>query len=689
MIIKILKGRSFGGLLDYLFEPQNKPPPTEIEVGGSPKDRGSNEELLFAREFDGAEAIEKRLFDDFAGVSRKGELCEIEDAKRAQRGEILISNMAGRSKEELREHFEALAALRPDVQVNVLHGILSMPEEDVLSLTKKARIVLRFVELKGLDWTMYAAIEHEEEGHKHTEIHLASSTINFKGKLPSDSFDYDKGESIARQLEKEFNLKPNKSSRDSMERAPTQGEWKQHERTGKLSRPLRLQALVNSSLDREVTFTEFQEGLERRGVMLRLFINDEGKVVGSVYKFEGKHIRGRRLGRGFTWQGLQRNWPDQQERKGRMTYDAERDNEAFSRAGSSTVARGRGATELGERPSRSTIGDKPANQRAGRKAGANRESSRQTSAVSEEGRGTVRNNSTRREGVARRDSGTSQAHRYKSQSVQRASDDERGTNQRRVSAPAQNSSGLLRRDAEDKRQKRGDGRTMPGYGGDEQRYLQQGQRGSAGSVGENTISSEGHGRSTSQRDRGAGAALQDGLQATKQVNSNWHDTNPPERVRRWNDGERDVVLHEAAPNRRNGSLDSAKDSESEKDDRDHQRTVPNALSTDSGSSISHPFSAVDQVIGTLWDSSSLLENLANQSTGSPSQENRTEKVCGKQPKETKLVEMSRRDEISSNLGVQSEIVKDQTDSLLSQRDSQEKQVGRTGRNSSGGHGHSK
>jgi hypothetical protein len=74
--------------------------------------------------------------------------------------------MAGRSKEELREHFEALAALRPDVEVNVLHGILSMPVDDVLSRTTKVRLIMRFVELKGLDKTMFAAIEHKEEGHR-------------------------------------------------------------------------------------------------------------------------------------------------------------------------------------------------------------------------------------------------------------------------------------------------------------------------------------------------------------------------------------------------------------------------------------------------------------------------------------------------------------------------------------------
>lgn len=269
MVIKILKGRTFGGLLNYLFDPQNKAPPRELATRGEPTDQSINENLSLTKghksEVDRAGPSSEKLPNGYMENDRKVSLDETGNGKCEQRGEPLITNMAGRRKEELREHFEALAALRPDVEVNVLHVILSMPEEDVLSHEAKVRLVMRFAELKELDKTMFAAIEHEEEGHRHTEIHIISSTIDFKGRLPSDSFDYDKGEAVAQQLEKEFGLKPNKSSRDTMERAPTPGEWKQHERTGKLGRPLRLQAIVNSALDREATFTEFQERLDRRG----------------------------------------------------------------------------------------------------------------------------------------------------------------------------------------------------------------------------------------------------------------------------------------------------------------------------------------------------------------------------------------------------------------------------------------
>jgi hypothetical protein len=540
LIIKTLKGRSFGGLLDYLFDPQDKSPPQEIEARGSPENQRISEEIPSPdrnrRETDMAGPSKENPPNDSTEGKQRGDQNESGKTEHEQRGELLITNVAGRSKEELREHFETLAALRPDVEVNVLHGILSMPEEDVLSPATKVRIVLRFVELKGLNRTMFAAIEHNE--HKHTEIHVISSTIDFKGRLPSDSFDYDKGEAIARQLEKEFDLKPNRSSRDTMQRAPTQGEWKQHGRTGKLSRPLRLQALVNSALDREVTFTEFHHRLERRGVTLSLLVNDKGKVTGSVYEFEEKHIRGRRLGRGFTWAGLQQDWPDQQERKGRMTYEPERDNEAISRARSSAMGRGRGAGELGERerPVRSISGDESANKRVGREAGSNRKPSHQIPAVGEEGRGAVRNNRPRGKGTARRDGGAPQEHRNNTHTIQRASDDNGGGDQGRVSASAPNSSGVLRRDLEDKRQKRADGWAMPGHGGDEQRGISQGERGSIGNLGENAGASQVRSRSASQRDRGTGAALQDDLQAAGQVGHHRNSSNSPERSHRGDNG---------------------------------------------------------------------------------------------------------------------------------------------------------
>jgi hypothetical protein len=674
MIIKILKGRSFGGLLDYLFEPQDKLLP-EIEARGSPKNQGVDEEPLLAKEnnleTDRAGSSKERWPDNSAEGNQRELSDEIGNTKRTQRGELLITNMAGRSKEELREHFEALAALRPDVEVNVLHCILSMPGDDVLSRTTKVRLVMRFVELKGLDRTMFAAVEHEEEGHKHTEIHVISSTIDFKGRLPSDSFDYDKGEAIARQLEKEFGLMPNRSSREAMSRAPTQGEWKQHERTGHLSRPLRLQALVNSALSQEVTLTEFQQRLERRGVALHLLVDEQGKATGSVYEFEGKHVRGRRLGRGFTWSGLQQDWPEQQERKGRMDYEPERDYEAFSRAGSGAVGRGRDGDASCAKQSVGPInGDGAANERTGREAGAHRESDHQAPAISEEGRAAVRNDRARGKGTARRGSGASQEHRGEPRTMHGAGDDNSRRDQGRVPTSATNSPSVLRRDYEDKRQERGDGRALPENGGDEQRSLSERQRGRAGNIGENTGAPQGSRRNASQGDRGTGLSLQDDLQAIEQVDHHRDDSDSPIRFSGRHHGRRNVVLHKGPRSPGDKTLEFKEAADSKEPGSIYLKTPITYLSNDGGTK-SQQRSAVDQVIETLWSGSPPSECIADQSTRIQTRKGDAKEIDDhpKQP-DVATHKIAEREESLSERPTSLEMVKDRAGSLQEQVSSQ-------------------
>lgn len=690
MIIKILKGRSFGGLLDYLFDDQ-KPPPPEIDARGAPGGQGAKEKQL-PDERAGSETartgpVKSREPEGRAEERQSGDTCGTRNTKRGQRGEIIVTNMAGRTKEELREHFEALAALRPDVEVNVLHAILGLPEDDALSRATEMRLVRRFAKLAGLDRSMYAAVKHQEEGHRHKEIHLISSTIDFKRRLPSDSFDYHKGEIIARQLEKEFDLKPTRPSRDSMSRAPTQGEWKQHERTGKLSRPLRLQALVDSALDHEVTFTDFKERLKRRGVELNLIVTDSDKVVGSIYKFEGKHIRGRRLGRGYTWHGLQQTWPNQHERKGRMKYEPERDYAAFSRSRSSAVGRGRGTDE--SREPAGFIGtiseDRGAHGRAEREAGAYRKSSGQDHSVGEKGRGAVRHDRTRWKGTARRDRAAQEGLDSRSQQVQRAG--ERGSEQRQrgVPVPTGNSSDILQQGPRDKRQERKDGDSVSGNGGDEQRHLQQGQRRSTGSLREDANASQVSSRRASQRDRGAGSALQDGLQETNQINRHRDNSNSRERLNDRCDGRRNVATNGATAERGKQSLDST-DAKAKENSNAPLRPQQDAQATDSKSNDTSLTSAVDQIIQKLWSDSSgdnipaHLGTIGNHKDSAKRKENKSKGL------DAAIIEgISKREEALGNR-TSPEVGKDKADPSPSQKLSQEKQMKHTERSRTSGGG---
>ncbi|HKS26723.1 MAG TPA: relaxase/mobilization nuclease domain-containing protein [Pyrinomonadaceae bacterium] len=692
MIIKILKGRSFSGLLDYLFNSQDKPPPIEMEARSSPISQNKNQEPeLSGINYSKNDRVRPSRDEPRDNSLEDKQTGERGETKQEQRGELLITNMAGHSKEELLEHCEALSSLRPDVEVNVLHIIISMPEEDMLSRNTKARIIMRLVELKGLDKTMYAAIEHDEEGHRHTEIHIISSTINFKGRLLPDSFDYDKCESMARLLEKEFDLQPNKSSREAMRRAPTQGEWKQHERTGKLSRPLRLQALVDSALDREVTFTDFKERLNRRGVELNLLVNDDGKVVGSVYEFEGKHIRGRRLGRGYTWHGLQQNWPNQQERTGRMTYESERDNEAFSRSRSSTVGRARGADEPREPDGLvGTIsGDRQADGRAEREASAYRKPRHQDNSVGEEGGGTVRYNRSGWQGTARGDAATEEGIGSRSQQVQRASEGDGRQGQRGIPVPTGNPSNILRQGSRDKREERKDGDAVSGNGSYEQRHLQQGERRSAGGLGEDAGASQGSNRRASQRDRCAGAALQDGLQETDQIGRHRDNSNFHMRLDDGYDGRSNVATNAVAGEERKQSLVST-DARAKENSSAPLRPRHDRQSVDSESKSLTLTSAVDKIIQKLWSDSSgddmpthlgIISNHENSTKREESSSKRSDGVT--------QGGLSKREEPSLGNRTSLQIAKNQADNLSSQKLSQEKQLKHTERSRTGGTGRSR
>lgn len=692
MIIKILKGRSFGGLLDYLFDNQ-KPTPPEIDARGtlggqgakerqSPDERASGETVR-------AGPVKSRELGRRAEERQSGDTIGTKNTKRGQRGEIIVTNMAGHTKDELREHLEALAALRPDVEVNVLHAILGLPEDDALSRATEVRLVQRFAELAGLDRSMYAAVKHQEEEHRHKEIHLISSTIDFKGRLPSDSFDYHKGEIIARQLEKEFDLKPTRPSRDSMSRAPTQGEWKQHERTGKLSRPLRLQALVDSALDHEVTFTDFKERLKRRGVELNLIVTDSDKVVGSIYEFEGKHIRGRRLGRGYTWHGLHQNWRDQQERIGRMTYEPERDYEAFSCSRSGTVGRGRGTDESRE-PDRlvGTIGgDRAADGRTEREAGAHRKPPHQDHSVGEKVRGAVRHDSARWQRTARRDGAAEEGLGNGSQQVQRAGEGDGGQGQRGVPVPTGNPSNILRQSTGDKRKERKDGHAMSGNGSDEQRHLQQRERRSAGGLGEDAGASQGSSRHASQRDRGAGAALQDGLQEADQISRHRDNSNFHMRLDDGYDGRRNVATNESATERKQ-SLESS-GARAKENNNASLKPQQDKLSIDSKSTPITATSAVDKIIQKLWSDSSDDDmptdpgTISNHESSAKRKEN-----ISKGPDAIAMGGVSKCEESLGNR-TSPQIAKNQADHLSSQKLSEEKQMKHTERSRTDGSGRSR
>lgn len=361
-IAKISKGRGFGDLLAYLFkekEAERGPEPRSREEG---QEQGRQEErrLELGEALSGHERVEKDRVvpgrvgsrpdvserEQQPGVRADGARGRPEpDAEgrgprrgppagvreKEPRGRIIAGNMAGRDRQELEAEFEAVAARRPGVERKVLHGIVSLPAEDKVTAGTKVRIAERFADGMGLGNTPWVAVEHDE--HDHHEIHFVASLVDLDGDTIPDSKDYERAEELMRGVEKEFGLREVEPSRDAMRRCPTQREVKLFESTGVLSTRMRLQAHVDEALGRGATAAELIERLGRAGVEVIPYVTDDGEARGVSYRLDGKVMRGRDLGRGYTWQGLQKDWPKHGEhRRGRMSYEHERDHEAVSRA---------------------------------------------------------------------------------------------------------------------------------------------------------------------------------------------------------------------------------------------------------------------------------------------------------------------------------------------------------------------
>lgn len=336
MIGKISKGRSFSGLLNYLFKPK------ELGLPGEESEQARRErkeqELEWA--LNGLENVEQdRAGPEHVGRSGVEPVKEIEDVwrgitgddcARESRGKIVSTNMAGRSPKELWREFDAQVSLNPEVMRYVFHCSIGIPKEDNVSPEQKVQIVEKFVREAGFENTMWLAVEHDEHAHK--EIHFVASLIDFDGRMISDSKDYERVEEVMRRTEKEFGLREVEPSREAMRRCPTQQELKYFQRTGVLSTRVRLQAHIDEALGRGATAPELIERLEARSIEAIPYI-ESGEVRGISYRLDGKVMRGTDLGRGYTWQGLQKDWPNYREhRQGRMMYERERDYEAVSGA---------------------------------------------------------------------------------------------------------------------------------------------------------------------------------------------------------------------------------------------------------------------------------------------------------------------------------------------------------------------
>ena len=249
------------------------------------------------------------------GRSFRGLLNYLEQKEKA---EIIAGNMGGRNAIQLSKEFRLSRQLHPEVEKVVYHASLSLPPGERLDNFTWDEITSKYLEGMGFDCNQYVVYRHNDKEHDH--IHIVASRIRLdNSKIVSDSWDYVRSENLIRQLEKEYGLQQTPGSREKKERSLSPGQSRRMEReqaeyeAGKrnslpeLPVKQQLQTTINKAIESSDSMPELMKKLLLENISVRCEFTRSGKPKGISYEMNGIAFSGTKLGKGYTFPGLQKH----------------------------------------------------------------------------------------------------------------------------------------------------------------------------------------------------------------------------------------------------------------------------------------------------------------------------------------------------------------------------------------------
>lgn len=263
-----------------------------------------------------------------------------------EKGRVIDSNMAGQNPRALAAEFGAIRKLRPHLGKAVMHVSLSAAPGEKLTDEQWREIGQRYLRGMGFKDNQFVITRHTDTEHEH--IHILANRITHAGKVVSDGQDYQRQETILREIERDYGLQRVAPSIEAERKAPTKGEIEAHARTGQPSTRQQLQQLCDAAAKDCGSFTEYQERLEAAGVELAPVAQLGGaKLSGLSYRLDGVTMKGSDLGKGYTAAGIQKRG---------ISYEQDRDFAAVRRRIERDAARAFGepdrGSEAGQAPER-------------------------------------------------------------------------------------------------------------------------------------------------------------------------------------------------------------------------------------------------------------------------------------------------------------------------------------------------
>jgi Relaxase/Mobilisation nuclease domain len=218
---------------------------------------------------------------------------------------IIGGNMAGNNPRVMTAEFAVSQQLNPRLEKAVYHASLSLAHEEHLDDKTWNDLVAEYLEGMEFTGSQYVVYRHSDKHHDH--VHIVASRIRITdGTTVNDSWDYVRSEKLIRSLEQKYQLTPTISSKQKLQRGQSRGEKELVERTGEESIRGKLQKAIDEETENSLSMPELVSNLKNRGIDARISLTRTNKIRGISYQSDGIAISGTRLGKAYTFPGLQK-----------------------------------------------------------------------------------------------------------------------------------------------------------------------------------------------------------------------------------------------------------------------------------------------------------------------------------------------------------------------------------------------
>jgi hypothetical protein len=152
----------------------------------------------------------------------------------------------------------------------------------------------------------------EFDGKPRPHAHIITNRVSIDGLCADSWLDFHRAEEVIRHLEQKYQLTPVASSWESGRAADTTGQIRRYKREAELgeksqeSIKRRLQNLCDMAAADKPTMRQYLQRLKDAGVETRIRETRTGKIQGISYELEGVAFAGHKLGRNYSWIGLQK-----------------------------------------------------------------------------------------------------------------------------------------------------------------------------------------------------------------------------------------------------------------------------------------------------------------------------------------------------------------------------------------------